>query len=184
MGKTVFLKGYAGGLDFPSLGGAKGLLLQMMRQGAYDTVVWDGDPYKPDSFTSLLPEVAHALPEARLVALKILRDVQKCREGWEAKLQGRAQVEGVDVADFVALGRAGLEKYGEGADVFFFGGGKVAREELKNMLSSPEKGMQIHVLHDVRRGDEDSTPLLTILRDHGGAVEADGCTSLCPAPQG
>ena len=84
---TIHFKGFARGMDFNSC--ATGVhvrqLITFLRTRFAEnefTLVWDGDAYGENSFTSLIPVLAQNFPRMKLHAFKYRHEVQHFKHSW------------------------------------------------------------------------------------------------------
>jgi len=136
LGKTVHFKGFGQRIDFADgeTSAWAECTLGEMASLAPQTVVWDGDSYSEDSFTSLLPQI-HQACKCRLVMF--LRDTDKDKErvlkSWSFVSFGPRQNIDCFLVDsdihFEELGKLALEAT-RSSQVVAFGGGVVVEKEF------------------------------------------------------
>ena len=176
-GRVAYLKGFAFGITFhaDSNRNAMQQLLRIFNRERYSTVIWDGDRPCAESYVALLPNIATALPEAKLLAGKRAKNAQSMKEDWMQFIAatGSPMQFGVhevrDAAfaddDWATLGRILQEEYGPG-DVHFFGGGEHSLKQLAMMADAGEG--TVYSYDVVRKNNgrcEESSQLHTVLKN-------------------
>ena len=109
-GKTLMLRGFAEFISWKHIKNSNDYhhtcivkdLIKVIKANKFQTIVWDGDLYRSDSFTHLIYELMNALPQGtEFVAYKptdtankfIYGDQKKCELGWcELKTDNRIDI--------------------------------------------------------------------------------------------
>jgi hypothetical protein len=130
-GKTIHYKGFAGRLDFQDD------VVQVEKKNAVDffieenpdTVVWDGDDHKQDSFTALIPDIyCNTHPRLVMFLRNTPEERQRVIKSWtQTKPPITCYLLSGDLS-FEELGSEAL-KATHSKTVFCFGGGAVLEKE-------------------------------------------------------
>jgi len=162
-GKTLMLRGFAEFISWKHIKNSSDYhhtcivrdIIKVIKANNFQTIVWDGDLYRSDSFTHLVYELMNSLPQGtEFVAYKpnttsskfIYGDSKNCELGWyQLKTNKRIDI----LLNEVVLpdGLKWFEKntlltkyiYSDIIDkssklsVFYIGGGKVISNEMQNL---------------------------------------------------
>jgi hypothetical protein len=176
-GVIKHVKGFGGGITAPQW---KDRAFQEI--GICDTLAFDGDPIKKDSFTTLVPDFLRAGANRRAIAFRDSQKLRTFKQSWRAVLQefgDRITIVSVDkekdidtfglrledcnikalpsnAREFYFLGRVGINATSSKA-VVCIGGGGVATCEAKAGIS---EGMQWTVLAVSRGQNERNETML------------------------
>lgn len=198
LGVTCHYKGFTSGISFSSLsqGEIVAHIVALLRERKVSTLVWDGDDYRKDSFTALIPFIKAAMPDLRLVAFLMAGDRLKRydSDGFHASW---ADVENIDglvailVDDQVAAGdhyeRLGIVALQATWSklVVSVGGGSVALREYRGTL---RQGLGTeYVVLDVSRSVA-GTPVRSNLLEEPGVrivtlTDSSSMASVPPPPR-
>lgn len=147
--RIVHLKGFAQRINYGSkvIQVYKAALLETLARLEPEVLVWDGDVYKDDSFTRLIPEIHQLLPEIELVMFRKSRftpeerviveqngdrEVQWYCDYHKHAIQQEIKVFLTDPGlSYSGLGCRALHCTGS-SEVVCFGGGQTVLEEFEN----------------------------------------------------
>lgn len=155
------------------------------------TVVWDGDVYAPESFTSLLPRLADALPELTFCAFLY----ESCRtlflDSWSAHgLAGLTvvtvpdpAVAATDIEGFAALGVTALRTTGAACAVCLGGGPTVVEEHRASRALAPAPSFLVAPVRRwiPRRSSAGAAGVPPLQLETSGLPGRDGVTLLPPS---
>ena len=142
--KIATVKGFVYGVNWQS----DDIQNYVKHLSLYDVIVWDGDLFKPDSFTYLIKQLMEQFPEKKYIAHKKETSVHKLSHLYQEDDHGviatgydldTLQVHKMDASlKWNELGVRGLiwllDQYpGEQIDVIFFGQGDFAKQEEEVM---------------------------------------------------
>ena len=162
-GKTLMLRGFAEFISWKHIKNSSDYhhtcivrdIIKVIKSNNFQTIVWDGDLYRSDSFTHLIYELMNSLPQGtEFVAYKstntsnkfIYGDPKNCELGWcQLKTNNRTDI----LLNEVKLPE-GLKWFEKNSlltkhiysdvlnktsklSVFYVGGGKVVTSEMQNL---------------------------------------------------
>ena len=162
-GNTLMLRGFAEFVSWKHIKNANDYhhtcivrdIIKVVKANNFQTIVWDGDLYRSDSFTHLIYELMNSLPQGtEFVAYKpidtcnkfIYGDSKNCELGWtQLKTKNRINIslkeiqlpDGLKWFDKNNLLTkhiyADVLNKSSKLSVFYIGGGKVITSEMKNL---------------------------------------------------
>lgn len=162
-GKTIMLRGFAEFISWKHIQNSNEYhckniiqdLIKVIKANNFETIVWDGDLYRTDSFTYLIFELMNALPQGtQFVAYKpedtcekfIYGDKKNCELGWcDLKPTNKIDISLNEIQ--IPNGLKWFEKntlltkniYADVLNrsskisIFYIGGGKIITDEMKNL---------------------------------------------------
>lgn len=131
--EVVHLKGFASGLtdDPETLERCRSDIMRYLTTSRPRTLVWDGDELADDSFTFLIPLIADAMPETRLVAYKLASEKDVFHQSWDTtglSIELRLVPGPAPDECYEYLGLEALKDTGS-TTILCFGGGGVVQNE-------------------------------------------------------
>lgn len=168
-GKIIHFKGFARRIDYSCkiVQSYEEAVLQLFLELRPDVLAWDGDEYRADSFTRLIPKIHKLLPELRLVMFRtskfkkqeIVLSAESSFEWYcdyhKNELKDEIKVYLCDSgASYDRLGHLALEHTGS-EHVVCFGGGMTLAKEFE-LASRNLKHVSFHLIPVHRRHNEDA----------------------------
>lgn len=152
-GNTLLIRGFAEFVNWKHLNVIKEII-SFVKQKNIETVIWDGDLYKSDSFTHVIYDMMNEI-NANFIAYKpisgkdkfIYGDIKNCELGWYQfhTIQNQIYLKLVDIPKDIPWYEKNTrltqyvynevhEKSSE-LNIMYLGGGKVIENELMNISS-------------------------------------------------
>lgn len=132
---VVHFKGYGAGIDFENKATQdhKKVFLDLCKETFSNggTLVWDGDKYKMESFTELIPDISNLCKNVDFLAFRKEDKVESFVESWNPVSDMQIQVYPLkNIQNYEGLGKVAADMTGT-KSIMCFGGGPTVGKEYK-----------------------------------------------------